>query len=160
MASSRSTEALSRQAQRLGVWLGPFHSRRVHKARHTHRRTITRTHDHGAGFDTCLLHSLARVCSRPCPCLCECDRKCRKMMLQLPDNNRRFAALPAQYSAACDRRLSLFGVSCRGIFLIRTEYESLFGVTALWSRKTAEGRAEVSRKVMCYHARVLKSCAA
>ena len=23
-------------------------------------------------------------------------------MLQLPDNNRRFAALPAQYSAACD----------------------------------------------------------
>ena len=36
------------------------------------------------------------------------------MMLQLPDSNRRFAAQPAQYSAACDRRLSLFGVSCRG----------------------------------------------
>ena len=51
-----------------------------------------------------------------CPRLCECARKYRKMMLQLPDNNRRFAALPAQYSAACDRRLSLFGVSCRGIF--------------------------------------------
>ena len=51
-----------------------------------------------------------------CPRLCECARKYRKMMLQLPDNNRRFAALPAQYSAACDRRLSLFGVSCRGNF--------------------------------------------
>ena len=49
------------------------------------------------------------------PPLCECARKYRKMMLQLPDTNRRFAALPAQYSAACDRRLSLFGVSCRGI---------------------------------------------
>ena len=62
---------------------------------HTHTRTNTRTHDHGAGFDTCLLHSLARVCSRPCPCLCECARKYRKMMLQLPDNNRRFGAARA-----------------------------------------------------------------
>ena len=39
-------------------------------------------------------------------------------MLQLPDNNRLFAALPAQYSAACDRRLSLFGVSRRGNFVL------------------------------------------
>ena len=43
-------------------------------------------------------------------------------------------------------------------FLVRTEYESRFGVTALWSRKTAEGRAEVSRKVMCYHGMKLYSC--
>ena len=88
-----------------------------HTDTQTHRHTDTHTHDHGAGFDTCLLHSLARVCSRPCPCLCECARKYRTMMLQLPDNNRRFAALPAQYSAACDR-LSLFGVSCRGNFFV------------------------------------------
>ena len=32
-------------------------------------------------------------------------------------------------------------------FFVRTEYESIFGVTALWSRKTAEGRAEVSESM-------------
>ena len=32
------------------------------------------------------------------------------------------------------------------LFVMRTEYEDMFGVAALWSRKTAEGRAEVSRK--------------
>ena len=50
-----------------------------------------------------------------CPRLCGCAQ-IPQNDVQLPDNNRHFAALPAQYSAARDRRLSLFGVSCRGNF--------------------------------------------
>ena len=62
----------------------------------------------------------------------------------VPDNNRRFAALPAQYSAACDRRLSLFGVSCRGnspnsVSTLRGSYGKRRGLGAtlscpLWPR--------------------------